>query len=290
MMDERRQEQAGLYMLGALPPEERAEFERALGADAELRKLVSQLSDVAGAMARAVPRREPPPQLKAKILSRIASKTNAGVIPPPAPVAAPQPAATDAGAAKVMAFPQWMPWALAASLAVSTAWLGLERASLRGESGRLRDQVARLSARVAEMDGQLAGLNGQMNTLQAELVVYRGASPFDAARVAVLDATGDPASKARAVSVWDAQKQTGVLVVENLKALPADKDYQLWVIDPTQAAPVSAGVFSVDAEGKGRVVFKPAAAIATAGKFAVTVEQKGGVPSPTLSAMVLIGG
>jgi anti-sigma-K factor RskA len=32
-------------------------------------------------------------------------------------------------------------------------------------------------------------------------------------------------------------------VVENIGLLPADKDYQLWVIDPKYPTPVSAGVF-----------------------------------------------
>ena len=44
-------------------------------------------------------------------------------------------------------------------------------------------------------------------------------------------------------------EQRGVFVVQNLKPLPADKDYQLWVIDPKYPTPVSAGVFQVDADG-----------------------------------------
>jgi len=79
-------------------------------------------------------------------------------------------------------------------------------------------------------------------------------------------------------------------VVQNLKPLPADRDYQLWVIDPKYATPVSAGVFQVDGQGGGRINFKPDKNIATAGKFAVTLEPKGGLPTPTLKNLVLLGG
>ena len=96
--------------------------------------------------------------------------------------------------------------------------------------------------------------------------------------------------KAVAVSLWDNQQQRGVFVVQNLKPLPADEDYQLWVMDPKYPTPVSAGVFQVDAQGNMRVQFKADKLIESANKFAVTEEPKGGLPTPTLKNLVLIGG
>jgi anti-sigma-K factor RskA len=79
-----------------------------------------------------------------------------------------------------------------------------------------------------------------------------------------------------------------VSLAENLKALPEDEDYELWVIDENQT-PVAAGVFHVDANGKVKMDFKPSRLVKTAGMFAVTQEIKGGVPSPTMKNMVLAG-
>ena len=94
------------------------------------------------------------------------------------------------------------------------------------------------------------------------------------------------APKTVAVSLWDNEKQNGVLVGQSLKALAADRDYELWVMDENQI-PVAAGVFHMDASGAIRMDFKPSHAIKTAGKFCVTEEIKGGVASPTLKNMVL---
>ena len=79
-------------------------------------------------------------------------------------------------------------------------------------------------------------------------------------------------------------------MVENLPALPAGRDYQLWVIDPNLKTPVSAGIFKVDAAGKVRIEFKPDRVVQSAYKFAVTVEKAGGAKVPTLDQMVVIGG
>jgi anti-sigma-K factor RskA len=47
-MDEHLQEQASAYALGILPEAEKAEFERVLGRDAELRRLVREFRDALG--------------------------------------------------------------------------------------------------------------------------------------------------------------------------------------------------------------------------------------------------
>jgi anti-sigma-K factor RskA len=94
------------------------------------------------------------------------------------------------------------------------------------------------------------------------------------------------APKAIAVSLWDNQNQNGVFVAQNLKSLPADKDYQLWVLD-NGTTPVDAGVFHVDENGGVRVEFKAKLPVKTAGRFAVTEEIKGGVAAPTIKNLVL---
>lgn len=70
-----------------------------------------------------------------------------------------------------------------------------------------------------------------------------------------------------------------MFVVQDLKPLDADRDYQLWVIDKT---PVVAGVFHVDANGRGRFRFKTKALFKAANKFAVIQEgtQRVALPDP----------
>ena len=97
------------------------------------------------------------------------------------------------------------------------------------------------------------------------------------------------APTAVAVTLWDDHKQEGVFVVQHLKTLPPDRDYQLWVLDKG-TTPVDAGVFRVDANGSVRVEFKAKQLIQSAGKFAVTEEVRGGVAAPTIKNMVLVGG
>ena len=54
----------------------------------------------------------------------------------------------------------------------------------------------------------------------------------------------------------------------------SNKDYQLWVVDPSKKAPVNAGVVRVDPKGFAKVQFKPNLEIQQADKFALSVEKK----------------
>jgi quercetin dioxygenase-like cupin family protein len=82
MSTERQQEQASLYVLGALPPDERMAFERDLGGDVELQQLVRSLRNSVGLVSAVIPRREPPANLKAKVLERIAESEVPGIREP----------------------------------------------------------------------------------------------------------------------------------------------------------------------------------------------------------------
>jgi len=73
MIDEQQQEQASLYVLGALPPEEEQAFEAQLRGKAELRALVRDLQRAASSVAMSAPAAPPPAALKDKVLRRIES-------------------------------------------------------------------------------------------------------------------------------------------------------------------------------------------------------------------------
>ena len=261
MIAEPQQEQACLYALGVLPPVEAAAFEQALRDDAELQAFMRALQQVILALAHGAEPAIPPSELKARVLAAL----------PAAPVAS-----TDFSPAqppRVLHFP-WLPWALAACVTVLCGVLAVQQRALRGAMIRHAALEEQQQIKLVALQNELAALSAQDRVSQM--------------RIAMLGSLLESAPKAVAVSLWDAEKQNGVLVVQHLTPLPTDRDYQLWVIDPQLGAPVDAGVFSVDAKGAVRFRFQPRKAVRSADKFAVTVEQKGGVPAPQ-GTMVLAG-
>ncbi len=260
MIDERLEEQASLHVLGGLSAEETRDFETELRQNADLRKLVAELGVVTEAVAGTAPLVAPPPALRHKILGQVGPREN--IVPFPV-----QPRSNP--------FVVWLPWALAACLAV-VCWVQ----TLNQNS---------LQTHIKSLTQTAEALSSATNDLQQTIAELRASKDLSNLRVAVLGALLKEEPKAVAVSLWDDKSQSGELIVENMTPLPSDKDYELWVIDPQYATPVAAGTFQVDAEGKGRVQFKANQPIKTAGKFAVTREAKGGSPTPK-GTMVLIGG
>jgi anti-sigma-K factor RskA len=265
MIDERMEEQAALHVLGGLTPEEALKFKAQLHADPELQAYVARLSVATGALAGTAPALEPPPQLRAKILAQVGEKQKLVSLPE-----------RKAG----LAF--WFPWATAACLAI----LAL---ALFAQDSRLRQQVTAQQASINALQQLASNLSAATNDLQQAVLALQETNRLAGLRIAMLNSLLTDAPKAVAVSLWDDAKQQGVFVVQNLKPLPADRDYQLWVMD-NGTTPVDAGVFRVDENGSVRMEFKTKSQIKLAGKFAVTEEARGGVGSPTLKNMVLLGG
>jgi anti-sigma-K factor RskA len=244
MIDERREEIACLYVAGALSPEENRAFENELRSNAELQEFVKQLRDAASALAIAEPPVAPPPQLKNKILAKISVENESEIISPLAALKSYWRAA-------------WLPWAMTASFAIAAIAEFKFAETSRAQTNLLSAQISSLSAQVSDLQKR---------------------DSFSQMRITMLNSLLDNSPKAVAVSVWDNEKQSGVLVVQNLAPAPTGKDYQLWVINDKYPAPVNAGVFSVDDKGTVRFTFKPDMPMTSVDKYAVTVERKGGVP------------
>jgi len=259
MITEHFEELASLYALGALSAAESRDFENTLRGDAELQRLVSDLRAATDALAGTVPLVVAPPALKQNILAEIEQRQK--IVPLPATTPAPsQPFVL-------------LPWALAACLAVLCGIFAERESSLR--------------ARLAELNQLATTLQTTTNDLHQTILALQETNHAANMQIAMLGSLLADQPKAVAVSCWDPKNQNGVFVVENLKPLPTDKDYQLWVIDPQYGTPVDAGVFQVDTQGKVRFQFKARQLIKTANKFAVTEEIKGGSPTPK-GQMVLL--
>ena len=131
------------------------------------------------------------------------------------------------------------------------------------------------SRRAAELDQILAATKEQVAVLERQLKTEGDLANF---KITTLASLLKNSPQALAVAVWNPTKQEGVLHVEKLPALAADKDYQLWVVDPQYPNPVDGGVFAVDPKtGEARVQFTGKQRIAAINAFAVTLERKGGV-------------
>jgi anti-sigma-K factor RskA len=262
MIDERMEEQASLHVLGALNEAEAREFKKVMHADPELQKFVAGLSAATSALAGAVPAAEPPPQLRAKILAQVGEKQ------------------------KIVSLPErkihpafWWAWSLTVGAAVMFVVLNVHERPLR-------EKMAVQARQLYELKQLAQSLSAATNDLQQTVLALRETNRLANLKIAMLNSLMADAPKTVAVTLWDDQRQSGVFVVQNLKALPADRDYELWVMDENQK-PVAAGVFHMDASGTLRMDFKPGQFVKAAGQFAVTEEVKGGVASPTVKSMVL---
>lgn len=229
-----------------LPPEEALEFARRLDGDEELRQLVSELEAAAAQLAHAAPVVRPPAELRSRILDRFQREQ----------------AMVKDSARSYSSWASWSPWAIAACAVGVACALFLENQNLRT---RL---VAEKSARFARPE------------VPTQLVKARGRDALADARIATLASKTTAFEKAAAVVVFDEKEQQGVLKLENFPAPASDRDYQLWVIEPGGAAPVSAGVVKVGAQGLAKVTFKPAHPLSGVDAFAISVEEAGGSPTP----------
>ena len=88
--------------------------------------------------------------------------------------------------------------------------------------------------------------------------------------------------------VWDEKKQRGVLKVTQLPRNDANRDYQLWLVDPRYKNPIDGGVFHVASNKELSVPFQPASPVRGAKGFAISLERKGGVTKAE-GPIVLLG-
>jgi anti-sigma-K factor RskA len=226
MISEEQQDQATLYVLGLLEPHEAAAFESELEANAELRDIARELREAASAVALTAPPRVPPGFLKQRIMREITMKPEEpGLVSPQrAPIG-------------------WIPWAIAAGLAVFCGLLALDRIRLERE---------------------IAGIRAVDPLMQTTFFTLAPSAPAPA--------------DAKATVAWQPGRQSGVIRISNLPAPQPGKDYQLWAVDAEHKDPISAGIIRVDQNGVAQARFKPVERAEHVKAFAISLEREGGVP------------
>ena len=170
----------------------------------------------------------------------------------------------------------YMKLALAASVALLLVFGGLWLTN----NNKYQQQIA-----AAEDQNQ--NLRDQMATLQTETEARAYTNSLLASsdtRIVEMPGTDNsPDSKVRVY--WNTVTREVLLKVDQLPPPEADKQYQLWAI--VNGEPQDMGVFEIDAASDQ--VQLMSAQVENAQAFAITLEKKGGSPTPTLSAMYVLG-
>jgi anti-sigma-K factor RskA len=191
MDQERFEDLKDSYVLGALPEEEREEFERYLVEHPDLQAEVEELSAVAGLLALSVREQEPSPELRRRIMDTVEAEAVR-----PAEVVRPRASRRS--------------WLAGLWEAVGVRDLALAVAAVL---------VIGLFSWSMLLQGELRDLQGRVQSLQSQpqgpqMISLGGAGTEQGARAEVVTLEGDRA----------------VLVAENMPPVPEGKTYQIWVI------------------------------------------------------------
>jgi anti-sigma-K factor RskA len=163
----------------------------------------------------------------------------------------------------------WIAWSTAAGLAIATISLTVQNRALNDE---LKDQLKLVTS-----------LAAQASKAQQVLEVLTAPG---AQRVTLTEGKAAPAPSARATYL--PERGGLILLATNLRPLPENKTYELWVIPANGTAPVPAGIFRPDSNGSATLVLPTIAAGIQAKMFGVTIENSGGAAVPT-TPIVLAG-
>ncbi|MEO8350344.1 MAG: anti-sigma factor [Chthoniobacteraceae bacterium] len=262
-MDDARKDIAVDFVTGGLDPIESDQFFRRLKEDPELAAFVRDLEDTAAQIAHAAPLHRPPPSVKQDLMARIGGK--------------PEVETNRAEGA-------WIPWAMAAALAVASVFLWQDRvdrgtrlAAAERENERSIKEGRELGRRLADLQAERAR---EVAGIRQELATLKERDALATMKIATLSAKVEAYANALAVVIWDPETQTGLVKLDQFPALDIGRDYQLWVIDPAKPTPVSAGVVPVSSDGIARVEFKPEQRVGGDETFAISIEKKGGSATP----------
>jgi anti-sigma-K factor RskA len=258
-------QEAPLFALGVLDRGEDKAFATHVDTCPECRAEVRAHDRVLALLAVSEEPRAPRARVREAVLSSLASASAPAPGPRAVARAASRPART------------W-PMAVAASLLIAVLGAALWQA--RRDRDLALEASRTASARAETLGRELAELSAEVSrhTAAQSLLAEPGARVTSLAGLA-------PAPGARAGVLWVEGQREAVLVTLGLRPAPEGKAYELWVI--AGGAPVPAGVFQVDAQGR-TVLHIPPGTTGGARTFAVTLEPAGGTPAPT-GPMVLAG-
>jgi len=258
------------YVLNALEPEEREEFEMLLqNASEEEQELYQEMRSAANQIAFSVEGNQAPGVVRERILAQVQPEENEL-----SEKAENEMSSSDEDTNN---FDRGT-FAIAASFALLLVTLSLVFYSfnLSTEISNQEEVIEEQQARISELQNDVQQKEELLSILESREV--------DLVMMSGMEVNPNGYGKV----IWDSESNRALLQVSNLPAVPSDKDYQLWIIKNNK--PVSAGVFAVNDPGKDSFfkIEEMAAGEQAADAFAITMEPKGGMPQPT-GDMYLMG-
>lgn len=242
-------EDVALYALGALDGEAKASLERHLAGCASCRRELEQLRGDAALLALSTAGPKPPARSKPRLMDAIAKEPRAR-----------RPShGVNLWAA--------LGWAAAALMIVVAVTLWRQNQQLKSSNVKSVEFIERERL-------QLEKAKNVADILQAP----------DATRYDVLPVKY-PAPPPSGKAIYSRERGL-IFIASNLKPVPAQKAYELWLI-PTQGAPIPAGVFKPDSHGSATVINPPLPAGVEAKAFAITIEPEQGSSTPTMPIVMM---
>jgi len=279
------------YVLGELSPAAAAEVEGWAARHPQVRAELDALQAGLGLYAEAHAQ-TPPAAMRERVLSRVFAEIGQPAATDTTPLAettAPAPtmrvsasnphlAETSAAAVAAPATGRGF-WAVAASVAlilslVGNAWLYSRWQQTSSELVALETDQARVASATQVLERKYAATRNELHILR---------SPEEYHMVALAGTPTHPEARARVL--FNKANHRVYLDVQQLPALPAGKQYQLWALD--KGKPIDAGMLTAaTTQGEGLQQMKD---IASAQTFAMTIEPTGGSVNPTLNTMTVVG-
>jgi hypothetical protein len=266
-----------LYVLGMLPPDEAYKVEQLAllfpEVKAEIDAISASLEAVADAGAV-----EPPPSVKEGLMSRLSQlkrEEEAGAAPV-VPVA-PPPSIQRTIVPEAPVVPmRRRSWAVAASLAGLVISLGVLLYIARQNRQQERE-IARLHQTVDTLNRAYTAQQGQLQAWEQTMqLMYRA----DYRKITLAAVPGKP--DAVADVFWKPQTGEVFVMDVSLPPAPAGQQYQLWAI--VNGQPVDAGMLT-----DAKMQVQKMKTFGAADAFAITLEKAGGSPTPTMSALYVMG-
>jgi len=239
---------AAVYAVGALDDDDLAQFEAHLPTCAVCQAALREAQDALARAMLSTPPLAPPAEAREALVRRV-------------------------GRARGADRRSWLTWAAATAVVAAAAagftgtWVAVRYEARLGQMAR---ETAAVKERLARNEA----------SLREQVALYRGAVELlrdPATRVVELRGQG-PAAGASGRMIWN-DAGGGHLFVAGLPPAPAGTTYELWTI--AGQTPRPAGLFGVDAAGRGAHRVPPGAAGGAVQVFAVTLEPEGGAPAPT---------
>jgi anti-sigma-K factor RskA len=243
---------------GELSADDKRLVDEHLAGCADCRAEAREIGRAYHGLALAAEPMAPPAALRQRLLGHLAATARPV---PSGPASVPRPSRSP--------WRLWVPALAAAALVVAFGWLAVQS----------QQRAAQLAVTLTEAQAEQRRLRARAGevAMQADLAVAILTAP-DLRTIALAGA--DTGAGAQGRAYWSLRE--GLLIVaDRLPPPPEGRTYQVWVIDGSRPAPISAGL--LQAEGGRGMLLVPALRDVASGAItvAVTDEPRGGLSAPT---------